>query len=261
MRGKHSTICMHAASAIITVALLAASAWGAPHEKVLWNFCPEYGCKDGEAPWGGGVIFDAAGNLYGVTYQGGDNARGVVFELIPGGGGKWAEKVLHSFTGQDGYGPFGRLIFDAAGNLYGTTVAGGSYSDGVAFQLTPGAGGKWTEKVLHNFGFSKGDEGFNPWAGLALDAAGNLYGTTSSGGAYEESCGEDACGVVFQLKRGSNGEWSEKVLHSFKHDGKDGTTPSSALQSMRLGTFMARRAPVAPRARAAKGTAAERSLS
>jgi uncharacterized repeat protein (TIGR03803 family) len=222
MRRKHSSICMYAPFAIITVALLATSAWGAPREKVLWNFCPVYGCKDGEAPYGGGMIFDASGNLYGVTYDGGAFEDGVVFELIPSADGKWTEKVLHSFTGYDGDGPFGPLIFDAAGNLYGTTVAGGAYFDGVAFQLTPDAGGAWTEKVLHNFGFSKGDKGFFPWAGLALDAAGNLYGTTSSGGAYEGSCGGYACGVVFQLKRGSNGQWTEKVLHSFQHNGKDG---------------------------------------
>ena len=100
-----------------------------------------------------------------------------MFELTPTAGGGWTEKVLHSFNRRHGRGgPFGTLIFDAAGNLYGTTLYGGTYGYGTVFELTPGAGGGWTETVLHNFGYGK--DGAVPYAGLIFDAAGNLYGTT-----------------------------------------------------------------------------------
>ena len=80
-------------------------------------------------------------------------ARGTVFELTPAAGGGWTEKVLHSFgNGTDGADPYAGLIFDAAGNLYGTTDEGGTYNHGTVFELTPAGGGGWTEKVLHSFG-------------------------------------------------------------------------------------------------------------
>ena len=93
------------------------------------------------------------------------------------------EKVLHNFQSnfRDGFNPDAGLIFDGSGNLYGTTFYGGTYGAGTVFELTPAKGGGWTEKVLHNFG--KGMDGFYPYAGLVFDAAGNLYGTTQSGGA------------------------------------------------------------------------------
>ena len=90
--------------------------------------------------------------------------------------------MLHSFNGADGYGPEGGLVMDASGNLYGTTSTLGVFSGGTAFELKPAVGGKWTEKVLHNFG--KGTDGVSPYAGLTFDASGNLYGTTTLGGAY-----------------------------------------------------------------------------
>src|ERR1039458_5392996 len=97
----------------------------------------------------------------------------------------WAtaqEKVLHNFNnnGTDGTNPHAGLIFDAAGNLYGTTYEGGTYDDGIVFELTPAAGAGWTETVLHNFS-SNGTDGVWPNAGLIFDAAGNLYGTTALG--------------------------------------------------------------------------------
>jgi len=92
------------------------------------------------------------------------------------------DKVLHSFSGgADGSAPQAGLIFDAAGNLYGTTFGGGTSSNGTAFELTPAAGGTWTEKVLHSF--SGGADGSAPLAGVIFDAAGNLYGTTFRAGA------------------------------------------------------------------------------
>jgi uncharacterized repeat protein (TIGR03803 family) len=139
----------------------------------------------------GGVIADAKGNLYGTTYYGGANGMGSVFALTKSKG-KFTESVLYSFTGgADGGSPTTTLTFDAKGNLYGTTSAGGdSNGDGVVFKLTPGSGGKWTESVAHQFG--KGSDGRNPYYGLASDQAGHLFGTTAIGGGSGQ-------GVVFQI--------------------------------------------------------------
>jgi uncharacterized repeat protein (TIGR03803 family) len=126
--------------------------------------------------------------------------------------GTWTESVLHSFTGADGKLPRAELIFDAAGNLYGTTNGGGPSNDGVVFRLKPNSDGTWTESVLHSF---SGADGAAPVGGLVFDA-GNLYGTTANGGAYE---GES--GVVFRLKPNSDGTWTESVLYNFT-GGADG---------------------------------------
>ena len=88
------------------------------------------------------------------------------------------EKVLHSFNKTDGANPYASLISDHAGNLYGTTYAGGAYGYGTAFELRPKSGGGWTEKVLHSFNTT---DGANPYASLTFDSAGNLYGTTEKG--------------------------------------------------------------------------------
>jgi uncharacterized repeat protein (TIGR03803 family) len=176
---------------------LTPAAGGGWTEKVLHNF-NENG-TDGALPRAP-LIFDAAGNLYGTTEYGGtyyDSDLGTVFELTPTAGGGWTETVLHNFNGTDGEFPYSSLIFDGAGNLYGTTSAGGTYSSclsgyycGTVFELTPAAGGGWTETVLHSFG--NGTDGYSPSAGLIFDAAGNLYGTTPHGGTYEG-------GTVFEV--------------------------------------------------------------
>ena len=173
---------------------------------------------DGNNPYAG-LIFDASGNLYGTTFRGGTIGVGTVFELTPAGGGTWTEKVLHTFSGADGSGPIGGLIFDAAGNLYGTTSGGGTFLAGTAFELTPAGGGSWTEKVLWSFG--NDPDGESPSAALIFDAAGNLYGTCETGGA-------NSAGTVFELSPGAGGTWTEKVLHSFA-GGAEGTQPSAAL--------------------------------
>jgi uncharacterized repeat protein (TIGR03803 family) len=132
------------------------------------------GGSDGSDPEGG-VIFDKAGNLYGATSGGGSGGSGTVFELTPGKDGDWTETVLYSFKGgSDGGSPDSILIFDKAGNLYGTTPSGGSPGRGTVFELTPGQSGRWTEKVLHAF---KGHtDGALPFlAGVIFDRAGNLY--------------------------------------------------------------------------------------
>jgi uncharacterized repeat protein (TIGR03803 family) len=183
-------------------------------ETVLYSFA---GGADGQQP-NAPLIFDAAGNLYG-TGGGGANGDGTVFELSPDGGGKWTETVLHSFgNGTDGREPLANLIFDAAGNLYGTTAFGGADAGGTVFELSPGSNGTWTETVLHNFCFSGNGckDGRNPEAGLVFDPAGNLYGTTYTGGTYRRSCGSQ-CGVVFRLKPGASGKWTEKVLWTFNN--------------------------------------------
>src|ERR1019366_10683573 len=164
-----------------TVFELTPGADGSWTEKVLYSF-GNY--PDGSEP-SAGLVFDAAGNLYGTTSLGGTYAYGTVFELTPTIGGSWIETVLYSFGGgTDGDGPLAGLIFDAAGNLYSTTLRGGTYNYGTVFELTPIAGGGWTEKLLHSFIYD-GTDGNLPYAGLIFDAAGNLYGTTVNGGTYQ----------------------------------------------------------------------------
>jgi uncharacterized repeat protein (TIGR03803 family) len=163
------------------------------------------------------LIFDAAGNLYGTTLWGGGKC-GRVFELIPNTDGSWTEKLLHRFTcAKDGGNPDRGVIFDQAGDVYGTTVAGGGQDRGVVFELTPNTGGSWKERVLHSFcsftacrdgGDGLGTPGAFADPALIFDQAGNLYSVTYSGGA-------DNYGVVFKLTPNSNGGWHETVLHAF----------------------------------------------
>lgn len=165
------------------------------------------------------MVFDAAGNLYGTTAFGGNDGcsplgngcygLGVVFKLSPNGNGTWTEHVLHTFTGgKDGESPDGPLVFDSAGNLYGTAYAGGSHGYGNVFRLTPNSNGTWTEHVLHQF--TGGKDGSMPFGGVVFDTAGNLYGTTTVGGAH-------GYGVVFELTPKLTGPWKETVLHSFNN--------------------------------------------
>src|SRR5208283_264853 len=173
------------------------------------------GGSDGSHP-GMGVIFDAAGNLYGTTRDGGAYGDGVVFELTPNSNGTWTESVLHSFSGgKDGSNPVGALIFDQAGNLYGATYSGGAHGDGTIFKLTPASGGKWTKDVIHEFKGEKGGDGSQPYAGVVFDTAGNLYGTTYDGGAGSCDYQGDGCGTVFELMPNSKGGWTEQILHRF----------------------------------------------
>jgi len=146
-------------------------------EKVVHGFGKG---KDAVNPYAS-LVFDGHGNLYGTTYQGGTYNAGAVYELTAGVGGTWTEKVLHSFgKGTDGDNSYANLIFDTAGNLYGTTAGGGTLGAGTAFKLSPGAAGKWNETVLYNFN----QRGNAPEASLIFDASGNLYGTTTGGGTY-----------------------------------------------------------------------------
>jgi|ERR1700722_860148 len=197
-------------------------------ETTLHNFT---GGTDGGVPFGG-VILDAAGNVYGVTSAGGGATSdckygcGVVFELSPAGGGHWTGKLLHNFSTLpgDGHYPSTALTFDAAGNLYGTTGSGGGdghINGGIIFELMPIAGSKWQEKILHNFN-QTGIDGIGPSGTLIFDGSGNLYGVTISGGS-------DGHGTAFDLTPAANGSWSETILHNFSDDGADGYFPNSAL--------------------------------
>jgi uncharacterized repeat protein (TIGR03803 family) len=200
---------------VVAVSLILASGLSAQTEQTLYSFT---GAADGANPLSS-LVMDSAGNLYGTAWLGGAYGAGDVFELSPSTGGGWTESVLYSFTGgADGANPFtADLIFDKAGNLYGTTTGGGAQGLGVVFELTPTSAG-WTETVLHSF--AGGIDGQNPYAGLVIDPFGSLYGTTYGGGAY-------GVGTVFQVKRGSGGQWTEKVIHTF--DVKTGSDPVGGL--------------------------------
>lgn len=184
-------------------------------EQVLYTFP---GGVDGGYPYAG-LIADGKGNLYGTTSQGGANFAGAVFELTPNTNGAWTEQVLYSFAGFNGTGdgdlPYSTLVFDTKGNLYGTTSGGGLYFSGTVFELSPQGNGTWTEQVLYSF--AGGNDGADPFAGVILDSAGNLYGTTFSGGKH-------GFGTAFELVAGTNGSWSEKILHNFT-GGDDGAGP------------------------------------
>ncbi len=213
MRGCTFFLGWRLALAIVGVTLLATSTWAADHETVLHSFGNG---TDGADPYGAGLIFDAAGNLYGTTRYGGIHDAGTVFEMSPKEGGGWTEKVLHSFgNGSDGVNPLSGLIFDAAGNLYGATWLGGVHSLGTVFELSPAGDGRWTEKTLHSFG--NGSDGTQPLVSLIFDTDGNLYGTTYEGGIHGD-------GTVFELSPKQGGSWTEKVLHSFGN-GTDGSFP------------------------------------
>jgi uncharacterized repeat protein (TIGR03803 family) len=183
-------------------------------EHVLYQFTG----ADGLFP-SAGVILDAAGNLYGTTYNGGlPCGCGNVFKLAPNPDGTWTEHVLYQFRSENEHLPHlpvGGVILDAAGNLYGTTSSGVScVFCGVVFKLAPNPDGTWTEHVLYSF--TDGLDGGQPDAGVILDAAGNLYGTTNLGGS--STCINDegsGCGVVFKLTHNSDGSWTEHVLHAF----------------------------------------------
>jgi uncharacterized repeat protein (TIGR03803 family) len=170
----------------------------------------------------GGLIFDAAGNLYGLAAGGGQFAAGVAYELTRTPNGGWTEKVLHSFGhGTDASQPFGSLVMDRAGNLYGVSTGGGPFLFGTVFELSPAADGNWTEKVLHNFD-NKGGDGGGANSPLILDASGNLYGTTLGGGATGN-------GTVYKMAPNGDGTWTETILYSFQSNGVDGINPSSSL--------------------------------
>lgn len=185
-------------------------------ETVLYRFT---GGSDGGQPGYGDLTFDGAGNIYGTTSYGGEGCAayagcGVVFKLTRSGAA-WTESVLYHFQESDGQTPFSGVIFDSAGNLYGTLVYGGTNGEGVVYELTPSEGG-WTQTTLYNFG--RAPDGGNPFGGLAMDQHGNLYGTTSQGGT-------GSSGTVYQL-RPAGGSWIYYTLYSFTGQGGPRDSPT-----------------------------------
>ena len=167
-------------------------------ETVLYNFCSLAGCADGADggfPFAGITLDSSSGDLFGTTMQGGNSncppGCGVVFELTPGSSG-WTEHVLYAFSDDaSGEYPYGGLIIGPQGRLYGTTYFGGTNGkDGVVFELIPTRAGSWEEKAL-SFGSKFGSQ---PIASLTLGALGQVYGTTSVGGAGHG-------GVVFEITK------------------------------------------------------------
>ena len=205
----------------------------------MYNF---QGGKDGDLPTGP-LVFDSAGNLYGATEFGGGKGTtcdvfyggncGTVFKLSPPKqkGGKWTEKVLHSFAGgTDGAVPNGAPVLDSRGTIYGTTLTGGNQGCknnfgigcGTVFEVLPSTkqDGTRTEKMLHRF--EDGDDGASPNSGLILDAKGALYGVAGTGGSQED-------GVIFRFTREKDGNWTETVIHAFT-DNVHGRGPAGAVR-------------------------------
>jgi len=262
---KPATAAMRGALTLIVLSaliLMAARPAQAQTETVLYNFTRG---SDGGNPQSS-LTSDGAGNFYGTTYYGGlacgesPYGCGTVFELSPNGSGGWNETVLYAFCSApncaDGANPeFSSLIFDSLGNLYGTALLGGANGYGVVFELSP-AGANWTESVLYSF--ANDGDGAYPAAGLIMDKAGNLYGTTEdgphgtgntvfevspSGGGWTEQTiysggfgsyaglAMDAAGnlfgvtysTVFELSPNGGGGWNPAVIHTFTGSPKDGT--------------------------------------
>ena len=198
---------------LIAIVALLSPAWAASNGRVIYSFT---GGNDGGDP-ASQLAFDSAGNAYGTTVRGGDSDCGTVFQLKPSGN-NWLLNTLYSFTClNDGKNPYGGVTLDAAGNLYGTTVAGGSGGFcagdgcGTVYELIK-SGSSWTQTVLYNF--TGGNDGFGPGGAVVFDKDGNLYGTTPDGGV-------DGEGVVYALSPGQGGQWNQNVIHAFT-GGTDG---------------------------------------
>jgi len=262
------------------VLLFAQGSLAGPRYRVLHSFDG----TDGSSLWRG-VVLDGQGDVFGTAVGGGGSGCygygcGTVFELLPRRTGKWRFALVHNFgDGLDGAVPYGGLVLDASGNLYGTTTMGGANNSGTAFELSPDADGwslttlydfcsesgcpdvgtmaalawgkkgelygtsqgggtdggeifelapshdNWSYTLIHTFQASHYNQpapgGSNPYAGLIVDSAGNLYGTTWIGGIA--CAGGNSCGVVYELTPKIGGGWKEIVLHRFH--GTDGVNP------------------------------------
>jgi uncharacterized repeat protein (TIGR03803 family) len=211
----------------VTLAIAGSAAAAGPHEAVIYNF---QGGSDGSYPYGG-LVAGPHGVFYGTTTEGGGGTCaggcGTVFQLAPSStsGSGWAETVLYRFTGgSDGATPWASLIFDVAGNLYGSPLFGGEACGcGVVFKLArpTTAGGSWTQSVLYSFKGVHAGDGDGPEGALVFDQSGNLYGATYSGGIPCSDSAPTGCGTVFQLSppaaipSGSGGAWTESLIYRF----------------------------------------------
>jgi len=204
-----------------------------------WNFTILYdftGGKDGGLPEGS-LMFGPDGSLYGTANVGGKYGKfggGVLFQLRPAKG-HWIEEVMHDFgRASDGRNPHGGLVVDGRGNLYGTTANGGKYDWGTIYELSLSSK---AESVLYSF--SGGEDGGTPLAGLTIDRAGRLYGTTDYGGYFSSYC-QDGCGTVFEVSPPSSpsNPWNYAVIHEFVGGVPgDGALPSDPLLLDRAGNL------------------------
>lgn len=205
-------------------------------ERVLFSFGTGGSTSSGIFPVGS-VLPGAGGVLYGTASYGGAHGGGLVYALVPPtrAGAAWTQNVLYDFSSYgsgDGYSPQAGLIADAQGDLYGTTVSGGmiagqSTTNGTVFELTPAAGGGYTERVIYSFAGSAAGDGSFPQGPLLLGKDGVLYGTTAQGGTA-------GTGTVFKLTLGSSG-WTEQALYSFANNNIDGIGPHGPLAIDTLG--------------------------
>ncbi len=198
-------------------------------EQVLYSFLAG---NDGYGP-AGPLVFDSKGDLFGAASGGlstacSRNPCGVVFQLTPGSGGQWTETVAHDFRETDGDSPVGGLVIDQSGNLYGSTIGGGTAAtpEGTVFELIPASSGPWTEKTLWNF--MGGKDGSILKYGVIIGAAGKLYGTTQYNGGLTGN------GTVFQLTPTASGPWKETTLSNLA-DGNGG--PTTGLTADGAGNF------------------------
>jgi hypothetical protein len=200
--------------------------------KTLYSFCGRPNCPDGEDPLAP-LTWDAAGNLYGTTLNGGNGPPkclnsglgcGVAFQMTPNSDGTWTYHVLHRFAAfkTDGQFPDGGLVLDASGAAYGVTAYGGVHGNGTVFKLTLSSGGRWKQTVLYDFPTCA--NGCLPGTTLVFGKAGNLYGVGSGGLA---DCQGYDCGVVFKLSPQAGGKWKYSVVHKFT--GKDGGFPNGVI--------------------------------
>ena len=191
------------ANGLGTIFRLASDGSGGYKFRVIHTFT---GGADGAGGSAGHMIFDAAGNIYGACTTGGVNGFGTIFKLASVSG-QWQLTTLYAFKDSpDGALPYGSVVFDKTGNLYGTTYYAGASDLGTVYKLTH-TGGTWTESVLYSF--KGGTDGASPISSLVADASGNFYGTTSDGGA--SAC---SCGVIFKMTN-ANGKWTESVVYRF----------------------------------------------
>jgi uncharacterized repeat protein (TIGR03803 family) len=219
MRRNRFLAAVSSAFAFFCLPLALTASASAASGKIIYSF---QGGRDGAYPYSD-LVVDAAGNLYGTTSQGGvgcdGQGCGTVFELVRTNGG-WKHQVLYSFAGgSDGSSPMAGLVFDGAGNLYGTTSS-------TVFELSPNGHGSWIESVIYTF--TGGADGSNPMADLVFDGQGNIYGTDTQGGQYCSGKFGNGCGAVFELTPQAGGSWLESTLHTFA-GGQDGAVPSSGV--------------------------------
>ena len=226
----------------------ASSVAQATTESVIYNFVGDFGSNhDGQNPYGE-ILAGPNGVYYGTTSGGGDmtceagggwfTGCGTVYMLSRGPSG-WVEKPILTFHGPNGAVATGNLVMDARGNLYGTTVEGGSqmcpYGCGTVYQLSPPVTpeGQWTQTVIYYFLGSHLDapDGWQPSAGLYMDGTGNLFGTTALGGQYGCFSGS-GCGMVFELTPSGHGTWTKSTVYMFR-GGDDGSQPYARLIARR----------------------------